>query len=284
MTECCPSLFVLALLLKMAHNQPILTESSYAMGIITDRHKFAAISLYGSSIVVQFSSEIQPACGLVATPNLPFAVTPWWKEQLGSLTCEEIENSGLYLVAFAPSADLKVLDGENHLLVDKCRNFFYGLLLVTMVSPEVVPQLSTGSVEAGEATFRQIRKFELPKAIAGVRLPPISEDAILRASTLAARLEEIASESKFDRIMWALNCFMNGLVAGHVYEKQLSFIRTVEAFLLPDQGQTKRQFKSRTELFLGPSQQQLAETIYDVRSCIEHLHDPLQFLEGMSER
>lgn len=203
--------------------------------------------------VRQAPSEVMPIRGMVATPNLPFEVTRWWKEQLGNLMCEEIENSELYLVASAPSVNLKVLDGENTLLIDRCRNFFYGLLLVAMISPEVEPQLATGSVEAGEATFRQIGRFELPKAIAGVRLPPITEDAIRRASNLASRLEEIASTGKFGRIIWALNCFMNGLTAGHVYEKQLGFVRAVEAFLLPDQGRTENQFKSRTELFLGPT-------------------------------
>ena len=46
-----------------------------------------------------------------------------------------------------------------------------------------------------------------------------------------------------------------------------------DGLILPDTGKTKQQFKSRTELFIGPSHHELMGDIYDVRSAVEHLHE-----------
>ena len=50
---------------------------------------------------------------------------------------------------------------------------------------------------------------------------------------------------------------------------------------LPSVGETKRQFKSRTELFIGPHHHDLMGEIYDVRSAVEHLHEN-RYLEGFN--
>lgn len=43
--------------------------------------------------------------------------------------------------------------------------------------------------------------------------------------------------------------------------------------ILPDIGKTKQQFKSRTELFIGPGHHDLMGALYDIRSNVEHLHE-----------
>lgn len=43
--------------------------------------------------------------------------------------------------------------------------------------------------------------------------------------------------------------------------------------ILPRTGEAKRQFKSRTELFIGPRHHDLIGEIYEVRSAVEHLHE-----------
>lgn len=47
----------------------------------------------------------------------------------------------------------------------------------------------------------------------------------------------------------------------------------------PDNGKTKPQFKSRTELFIGARHHDMMGEIYDVCSPVEHLHEN-QYLEG----
>jgi hypothetical protein len=53
--------------------------------------------------------------------------------------------------------------------------------------------------------------------------------------------------------------------------------------ILPDIGRTRRQFRSRTELFIGPYHHQLMGEIYDVRSNVEHLHEYL-YLETFDRK
>ena len=50
---------------------------------------------------------------------------------------------------------------------------------------------------------------------------------------------------------------------------------------MPDPGKTRQQFKSRTELFIGPKHHDLMGEIYDARSAAEHLNEN-QYLENFN--
>ena len=253
--------------------------------MIPEGHKFAALSLYGTGTHFEMPEVVSLPKGLIASRRLPFEVTDWWREQLGLLACEEIEHSDLFLLSVAPSKSLSVLDAENEELEDSVRNFFYGLLISIAFSPELAPQLVTGSMESGKATFRQIGRFERPVYIAGTPPPDINSKIIEDAAFYANAIHSITlRQGIYGRAIWALNCYMNGVTSTHVFEKMRHFVRTIEAFLLPEIGKTERQFKSRTELFLGPGEHDLVSTIYKVRSNIEHLHDPLVLMGGLSRR
>ncbi|MBE3143607.1 MAG: hypothetical protein IMZ61_06750 [Planctomycetes bacterium] len=253
------------------------------MNTIPENSKFAGLSMYGTGASLDFPDTLSFPGGLIVTKTLPFEVTPWWREQLGRLICDELENSDLFLLAVAPSTKLSVLDQENLLLEDRCRNLFYGLLLSTAMSSELAPQMVTGSMESGKATFRQIGRFEQPRSIAGTPAPDLDQGIVEEAASYAAQIETITNQQgRFGRAVWALNCFLNSVTSSHVYERVRNSVRTIEAFLLPSIGKTERQFKFRTELFVGPKEHPLVETIYSIRSRIEHLHDPLSMLPGSS--
>jgi hypothetical protein len=51
------------------------------------------------------------------------------------------------------------------------------------------------------------------------------------------------------------------------------YCRCIEGLIVPSPGNTKRQFKSRTVLFIGPRHQQMMGETYDVRSDVELLHE-----------
>ena len=53
---------------------------------------------------------------------------------------------------------------------------------------------------------------------------------------------------------------------------------------MPTAGRTKKQFKSRTELFVGPRQQMTMDLIFELRSAAEHLHRPFELVQGSSRR
>jgi hypothetical protein len=49
--------------------------------------------------------------------------------------------------------------------------------------------------------------------------------------------------------------------------------RCIDGLIVSKQGESKKQFKSRTELFIGPRYHDLMGETYDVRSDVEHLHE-----------
>jgi hypothetical protein len=55
----------------------------------------------------------------------------------------------------------------------------------------------------------------------------------------------------------------------------------LDGLIVPDIGNTKRQFKSRTELFIGPRHHGMMGDTYDARSDVEHLHES-KHLEGFN--
>jgi len=57
----------------------------------------------------------------------------------------------------------------------------------------------------------------------------------------------------------------------------------MDRLILPDAGKTKQQFKSKTELFIGPRHHDMMGKIYDVRSAVEHLHEN-RYLEGFDRQ
>ena len=50
------------------------------------------------------------------------------------------------------------------------------------------------------------------------------------------------------------------------------YCRCIDGLILPDQGKTRQQFKSRTQLFIGAQYHSLMSELYDIRSAVEHLH------------
>jgi len=63
-------------------------------------------------------------------------------------------------------------------------------------------------------------------------------------------------------------------------ERLHQYSRCVEGLIGADPGRSKRQFKSRTELFIGPGHHTLMGEIYDLRSDVEHLHEDRHLLNA----
>jgi hypothetical protein len=115
---------------------------------ISEGEKFALVGL---------SVQIDPALdrfdlpgGLTALANAEFELPDHWREWLGTLRVEEMEESVLFLLAKMPSTQAGVLDGENQLLQDRVAHWFGGLMLVAKFHQRHDSFLVSGSREAGE--------------------------------------------------------------------------------------------------------------------------------------
>jgi hypothetical protein len=75
------------------------------------------------------------------------------------------------------------------------------------------------------------------------------------------------------RFFRVLHLYQETRTARDILERLHQYSRCIDGLILPSVGETKRQFKSRTELFIGPRHHDLMGEIYDVRSAVEHLHE-----------
>jgi hypothetical protein len=84
------------------------------------------------------------------------------------------------------------------------------------------------------------------------------------------------------RLFRTLHIYVEARSTPDILDRLHQYARCIDGLILPDAGQTKRQFKSRSELFIGPRHHELMGEIYDVRSAVEHLHEN-RYLEGKKE-
>jgi hypothetical protein len=91
-------------------------------------------------------------------------------------------------------------------------------------------------------------------------------------------------KGKYARFIRVIRTFCEGVV-GYSVERQLhQFVRCIEGLILPEMGGTKKKFRSRTELFIGPRHHELMGLLYDIRSAVEHMHDPRYYLQVQDEK
>lgn len=102
----------------------------------------------------------------------------------------------------------------------------------------------------------------------------IGTDALKTAASLVSVLNSFPN-GEYLRLCRILNAFFSGIVEKDLRERLHQFCRCIEGLILADQGKTTSQFKSRTELFVGPKLHELMGSLYENRSAVEHMNDPV---------
>jgi hypothetical protein len=104
----------------------------------------------------------------------------------------------------------------------------------------------------------------------------INHQRLEEAARFRTALEEIHSDTgDFVRLRRGLNVLFDGLRQDQGEERLHQFVRALEALILPDIGDTKRQFVHRSQTFAKPCERSktiLAEA-FDLRSKAEHVND-----------
>ena len=120
---------------------------------LADGEKYALIGLE-----VKIEQDIpyrELAAGLWAWTDQRLDVPAQWREWIGSVRAEEIENCNLILLCKIQSSRPNVLDGENQLLQRRVWGFYLGLLLSSTFTPSHRPIALTGAHHDGEIDVRQ---------------------------------------------------------------------------------------------------------------------------------
>ena len=105
---------------------------------------------------------------------------------------------------------------------------------------------------------------------------PVTIDRLEKAIRQRKVLEAMASSyNDFKRLKWGWRVLMDGLQKEHGEERIHQFVRSLEALILPEIGNTKRQFTHRCQTFAkaSPNTPQILEEAFDLRSMAEHLND-----------
>ena len=206
----------------------------------------------------------------------PFRLPAHWQEWLGTIRTQAIEACNLFLISKVVSASPEILNTENSELEARVWRFYVALLLASRFSPAQEPVLLTGSACKGAISVQQERTLEVPVPRLFRRYPPVVADDILTAAQLSSAIEAISCTTLPEghwRFFRTLFLYAETRTIRDILERLHQYCRCIDGLILPDAGNTKRQFKSRSELFIGPRHHDLMGEIYDVRSAAEHLHE-----------
>src|SRR5205823_14324522 len=84
-----------------------------------------------------------------------------------------------------------------------------------------------------------------------------------------------SNKSEFRRVMQGLNVLFRGLREETGQDRLHQFVRSLEALILPDVGQTRRHFVHRCQTFAkaGADTELILQEAFDMRSDTEHLQN-----------
>ena len=243
---------------------------------IADGEKYALIGLEVELEGTPPPEQIAPNLWVLTATT--FDVPSEWREWLGSIRADQVASSNLFLVSKLASATPDILDGENQSLQKLVRHFYVGLLLSVMFSPSHKPVMLTGARRDGAIGIRQQMDLEIPAPQVFRPYPPVVANDIQLAAQLAQKLDAMLPETVPGKLLRALHIYVKTRAIGEPLDRIHQYCRCIDGLILPAIGKTTRQFKSRTELFIGPAHHKLMAALYDIRSNVEHLHED-QYLE-----
>jgi hypothetical protein len=241
---------------------------------IEDAEKYALVGLTG-----KFEGSLPPGkitTNLSVLAGTKFSVPANWRQWLGSIRAGEVEECNLFLLSKLASAAPGVLDAENQKLQQRVWNFYVGLLLAGRFAPAHKPVMLTGARRDGQIDLRQQQDFDSPIPCLFRPYPPVVSDDIRLAARLGENLETIATTPIAGghwRLFRTLSVYTEARTTSQAVDRIHQYCRCIDGLILPAAGKTKQQFKSRTELFIGPGHRDLMGELYDVRSAVEHLYE-----------
>jgi hypothetical protein len=254
-----------------------------AQSWIADGEKYALLGL-SVKVMAPNVAELDLAPNFQVIEGANFKVPDEWREWLGSIRVEEVEACDLFIAAKLKSATPDVLDGENIQLNNRVWGFYRGLLLSSTFATAHKPVILSGSCRDGEVGLRQLQDLDVPVPNDFRPYPDVAPDDFRQAATIAERLERIAATRqgsnrwRFNRV---LHLYAQTRTEQDILERIHQYTRCVDGFVTTGPGQGRKEFKSRTELFIGPRHHELMGEIYDVRSSVEHLHED-RYLDPLS--
>jgi hypothetical protein len=223
--------------------------------------------------------------GIAVSTNTIVNFDKHWSEWLGSIRSEQYQSSNVFFVAKELSKEIHVIDAENYNLARNITSFYYGLLLAGRFSHFAKPLLLTGANDGEQISIRQVQDMLTPMNFSGVNDDNILDVTLLeKASAFTERLKKLWDGTpRYKRLRRIFNIYVGARTTAEIADRLHQYCRCIEGFILPPIGGTKRNFRTRTETFIGPRHHDLMGAMYDFRSAIEHLNDHLNLISNTRE-
>jgi hypothetical protein len=242
---------------------------------LSDGEKYALLGLNLKSDQAGFVDE-QLSPELAVLTRAAFKMPSHWREWLGSIRAEEVEDCDLFILSKLKSKQPGVLDGENQTLQARVWSFYRGLLLTSRFAPAHKPVVLTGSREDNEIGARQIQDLEAPVSCVFRGYPEVTREELRQAARLAVQIGKLGAIAKGDshwRLFRVLFLYVATRPERDLLDRLHQYARCVDGLVLTRPGKGADDFKSRTELFIGPGYDDVMGAIYADRNSIEHLHE-----------
>ncbi len=255
------------------------------MPIIRPDEKYAMVVLPNTILDENLPVLEQLADDLWFCTELPFEFPERWVEWIGTVKAEKLKRGSLFLIAKGPSKKPEIMDEENELYKRRAGSLYWALILSGFIFCYDQPFSIMGAVRNEEpGMVRSVGEFAQPHVLSWMDPEKIDLERLSRATRYAVTIPEFEGPGKFDRFSRVMQAFHNGIISHNPLDSLHQFVRCIEGFVYPDKGVSTSQFKSRTELFLGPKFHEMAGELYEIRSKVEHLHDPASVVQAKTER
>ena len=244
--------------------------------------KFSCLTFTGFSVADVFPGQLRLAGGTWALRGLPVGLEAHWREWLGSVRTNEIQQSNFFLCKSAASPNPGVLDDENQELTRHLYYVMFGLLL------QGVPQYDNGYTLTGANVGEEIQVNqygELNEYLPSYGMPEfhVGVSELNRAFSFANKLHGIyGADADWLRLRTGLNVLFKGSEEKRWGDRLHQFVRALEALIKPEEAKTRRQFAHRGQTF-AIANLETRDTllqIFNIRSKVEHIHSPLDALDG----
>lgn len=248
--------------------------------------KFAFICFNRAGIHHEMPNVVDLPQGYVASTALPGKPDPHWREWIGTIRAEQLEEADLYVGSKMASKTPDILDAENQELQQRTLCLYWAVHLTGFVRAHNRPFNFTGTMRDTGLNVRSIGEMGSPKFVEGTPLlsSRIDVQRLNEAAELASNIRQLYEVKGYPRFKRVFNAFTSSINEGFADVRLHQFVRCVEGFILPEIGKTKKHFKQRSELFLGTEHTALLEELFDLRSQAEHLHDVLDFFPVSSRK
>ncbi|WP_373413551.1 hypothetical protein [Ensifer aridi] len=211
-----------------------------------------------------------------AFADAPFDMPEHWRKWLGTIRTKEVEDSNLFLLSKMRSQAPEIIDSETVELKRHAGHFYAGLLLASPFAPAYKPVMLAGYCQNAEINIRSQDEYD-PAIPSMVRhYPAVAVAELQLAAEIASHINAIETRplpGGHWRLFRVLHLYLEARTIGNNMDRLHQYCRCIDGLIVPKIGNTKRQFKSRTELFIGPRHHDMMGEIYDVRSDVEHLHE-----------